>query len=61
MPIPPCTEGHDMSEPYTERLRGASGVTIVRLVRQCISCRKTVEVPESYMVERVRTYPCAAP
>ncbi len=46
MPIPPCTEGHDWSEPYTERLRGHNNVLIVRLVKQCLGCKKIVEVYE---------------
>ncbi len=59
MPLPSCQGGHDWSDSYTERLKGASGVTILRKVRQCLGCKRTVEVPESYEIERVQSYPVA--
>lgn len=60
MPLPSCDAGHDWSEPYTERLRGARNVLIVRLVKQCLACKKTVEVmhpaPKLPLSERIKSY-----
>ncbi len=44
MPLPTCDAGHDWSATYRERLRGASGVLIVRYMQQCLGCKKTREV-----------------
>ncbi len=60
VPLPTCDAGHDYSEPYVERLRGASGVTIVRRVKSCLGCNRTVEVFEPYervAASRIKSYP----
>lgn len=60
MPLPSCDAGHDYSEPYTERLKGANNVTIVRLVKSCLGCGKVVEVtapaPKLPLSERIKSY-----
>lgn len=60
MPYHPCEAGHDYSEPYIERLKGANGVTIVRKVKSCLGCNKTLEVfdspYETVRAGRIKTY-----
>lgn len=60
MPLPSCQGGHDYSEPYYERLRGHNNVLIVRLVKECLACHKTIEVfeptPKLPVSERIKSY-----
>lgn len=60
MPYHPCEAGHDWSDVYNERLKGANGVTIVRRMKSCLGCQKTQEVfdqpYETVRAGRIKTY-----
>lgn len=56
-----CHGLHDWSEPYTERLRGHNNVLIVRLVKECLACHKTIEAmepaPRLSVSDRIQQFP----